>query len=216
MRFVFVLTLGLSWALLPQPPQGIPSSLLASAQLPPLQLAFLLVKASVPLGIELRQSDDIVARRTPAFNGEQNKTIPASDLVTAFNAQHGDYLAVLVNGVFVIRPREGTSRFLDSKSTIDRLSVTGIRTAQRRIFSGLDPKLLGVVLNSMGREGDDTEVLLDGRDGRTVIDLLNDIVLQFPSGWQVTTHQVGNEWQVAAFGIIYPNGSRNMHPMSGN
>lgn len=201
-----------------QAPRTVPSYLLAEAQRPPLEFAFVLANASVPSGIEVKGSDDVYPKRRQGDDRDdrdQAKQVPASDLVMAFNAQHRDYTATLMDNVFVIRPVDGRARFLDGPSTIaPPVTVVGIMLAERTIFAPLDPRLLGPAVGSYPREalkGLTARIVLDGTKGRTVIHTLNQIALQMPGAWQVTTQQRGREWEVTEFGFIYSgfSGTRN-------
>jgi hypothetical protein len=202
----FVIALGSSVAL-GQPSQTVPASLLERAQRSPVEIVWLLADASIPSGIEFRESDDIYPGPID-FNLDRNRTAADGELVRTFNDWHRDYHAVLMDGVFVIRPADGTVRFLDERSMIDLpVTVTALPTggmgAERRLFSPLDPGLLGPTGGSSCRVDNDP-ILLDGSGGRNVIDLLNQIALQARATWYVTTRKHADDWQVAAFGMIYP------------
>lgn len=197
----------------------VPSYLVSLANRPPLEFAFLLASASIPAGIEVRQSDDIYPGPSRVVTRPTEGRVPAEDLVQAFNAAHEDYRAFLMGGVFVIRPVRGRSLFLDAPSAIDPpATVVGTMEAERRIFSPIDPRLLGPALaGGIGREaarGLSTRFTLDGTAGRRVIDTLNQIVLQMPGAWQVTTGLRGKELTILEFGFIYADRSRSMHPLS--
>lgn len=197
----------------------VPAYLVSLADRPPLEFAFLLASASIPSGIEVRQPDDTYPGPPRAGTQPSERTVSAEELMQAFNAAHEDYRAVLMDGVFVIRPVRGRSAFLDVPSSIDPpTTVAGTMEAERRIFSPLDPRLLGPAIGGgIGREaarGLSTHFILDGTAGRRVIDTLNQIVLQMPGAWQVTTGLRGKEPTVVEFGLIYADRSRSMHPLS--
>jgi hypothetical protein len=169
----------------------VPSSLLVAAQRSPVEFAMALANASVPAGLEIRESDDVPPDARPTSKVDREREVPVSEVVKAFEARRRDYRVVVMQGVLVIRPIDGTLSFLDEASTIDPpVSVVGVMASVRRVLSPLDPRLSGVVLNSYGRKGEDVPVMLDGSGGRQVIDTLNQIVKQAPPRtWVVTTRR---------------------------
>ena len=192
----------------PQPNATVPSALLTEVGRSPMEFAVVLAEAAVPSGLEIKEPGDLRSRPVRFVDADFTKKIPANQLTAAFNAQHSDYRAVSLNGVVVIRPLEGRAAFLDQPSAITSpVSITGRMAAARRVFAPLDPGLLGVVLNSLGYEGEDEPIVLDGAAGRSVIDTLNEIVTQSPSAWQVTTRKQGDAQRVVAFGFIRRDGS---------
>ena len=197
-----------------QRPPMVPAYLLSAVERPPLEVTFLLAKAGIPCGIEIRESDDVVPR-PPADSGRDlSQQVPASMVVQAFNEYHREYRAALVNGVFVIRPSVGTASFLDSPSVIvPPITVVGTMEAIRRILSPLDTRLLsphiGGGIGPEAAKGLTARFVLDGSGPRSVIDTLNQLVLQMPGAWEVTTRQYGQEWKIAKFGFIYGDRSRS-------
>jgi hypothetical protein len=218
LKYMAVIGLCASFAVAPQVGDTAPSSLLIAAQRSPTDFATALANASVPSGLEIRESDDVPPSGRLTFKVDPERRVPASELVQTFNAQHRDYHAVMMRGVLVIRPIRGALPFLDEPSTIyPPVAVIGAMAAARRVFSILDPGLSGVVLNSAGREGDKIPVLLDGSGGRTVIDTLNQIVKQTaPRTWVVTTRRQADDVRVVGFGFINAEGGRRTQPMSGS
>jgi hypothetical protein len=213
-RHVFALTIALSAVALAQASNTVPASLLLKAQRSAVEVAFLLANASVPSGLEIREADDLYPKPPPDYTLDLTQQVPASDVVKAFNAQHRDYQAAVLDGVFVIRPADASVRFLDEPSTIRPVvTIIGAMAAMRRVFAALDPELSGVVLNSLGHEGENTPVALDGTGNHKVIDTLNQVAKQTRSTWQVKTRKHGKEWRVAEFGVIHEHGTRDIHAM---
>lgn len=197
-----------------QPPTTVPSTLLAQAGRSPREFTALLAAASVPSGLEIKEADAAYSGQAASSSADAAPRSPVSQLVSAFNAAHPDYRATLMNGVFVIRPVDGVAPFLDQPSAItSAVTVTGRMAAARRIFAALDPDLLGVVLNSLGHEGEDASIVLNGAGGRTVIDTLNQVVMQSPSAWLVTTRKEGNQSRIVSFGLIRKDGGSAVQPM---
>ncbi len=210
-----VVMLALSSSTSAQVRPTVPSALLAWAGRSPVEFAMALAYASVPSGLEIRESDDIPPSARPEFKIDPAQNIHASELAKAFNSNRSDYRAVVMGEVLVIRPTEDRMPFLDLPSTIDSpLRVTGLMAAARQVFSALDPGLRGPVLNSMGRESDTIPIVLDGGGAHKVIDTLNQIVLQARSRtWFVTTRKEREGIHVVGFGIIEANGARRTQPM---
>ena len=188
----------------------VPASLLAAAKQSPVEFAMALAYASVPSGLEIRESDDVMPSRLLEFHVDPKERLPVEDLITTFNAQHRDYRAVVMRGVIVVRPVKGTLPFLDEPSPLSReVTVTGLMAAATRVFAAVDPSLTGPILDSMGRKSDEIPVRLDSRGGRTVIDTLNQIVSQAPGRtWVVTTRREHDAVKVVSFGLIEANGNR--------
>ena len=192
----------------------VPPYLLSAAERPPLEVTFLLANAGIPCGIEIRESDDVVPRPPADARRDLLQQVPASMVVEAFNASHREYRAALVDGVFVIQPSAGRASFLDSPSVIvPRITIVGTMEALRRILSPLDTRLLsphiGGGIGPEAAKGLTARFVLDGSGPRRVIDTLNQLVLQMPGAWEVTTRQYGQEWKIAKFGFIYGDRSRS-------
>lgn len=194
----------------------VPSSLHVFVSRSPVEFTMALANTSVPSGLEIRESDNVMPSSPPAVSVDPKERVALSDLVESFNAQHSDYTAVVMRGgVTVVRPTSGRLAFLDQPSSISQVvTVTGAMAAARRVFAALDPGLAGPVLNSAGHRGDDVPLVLDGRDGQTVTDTLNQIVTQAPGrAWVVTTRQEQNTVRVVGFGFLEADGSRRYQPM---
>jgi hypothetical protein len=184
----------------------VPSSLLESVGRSPIEFTVLLAEAAVSSGLEVQEPGDARTRPVVYAGADSSQRVPATQLVTAFNAVHSDYHASMIDGVFVIRPVAGNADLLDQQAPIaSRTTITGRMQAARVIFG-----MPGVALNSLGHEGDDHAIVLDGTGRRKIIDILNQIVTQSPSAWQVTTRKQGNEWRVIAFGFMRKDGSTSM------
>jgi hypothetical protein len=193
----------------------VPASLLVAASHSLVDFAYALANASIPAGLEIKESDD-GPPLGPAVNIDPKQRIPLNDLVATFNAHRHEYRAVVMSGdVIVIRPVKGMVPFLDGPSPISQeVTVTGLMAAARRVFAALDPGLNGPVLNSMGHKGDDISVALDGGGGRTVMDTLNQIVTQAPGRvWVVTTREEPDGQRVISFGLIEAGRSRRTQGM---
>jgi hypothetical protein len=196
----------------------VPAYLLHMAARPALEFTALLATASVPSGIEVKEADDRFAE-VPSNDVSSTQSVTEESVVTAFNQAHEDYVATLIDDVFVIRPVGASVEFLDRPSTLSgHVIVVGILQAERTIFSPLDITLLQPAVGSgLGREaakGLVARLLLDGTGGRRVIDTLNQIVLQMPGAWQVTICEREHTWRIARFGFIFADRSRSMYPMS--
>jgi len=217
----FSVALGVSVSLsvgTPIPP-AVPSYLLGAAQRPPVEFAMALLTARVPCGLEIRESEDRPHERPVSKIGPQGD-VPLSDVVRAFEAHHRDYRAAVVGGVLVIRPRTDVLPFLDAPSTISTPTpITGVMVALRRVFSPLVPRWGrgGISIGSGGHgSGRELRVVLDGRGGRTVIDTLNQIVLQAPGrAWEVVTRKDGASLRPVTVGFIDADGYRRRHEIGG-
>lgn len=203
-----------------QRPLMVPSDLLSQVKRAPLEFAVFLANASVPTGIEIKEGDDAYPRRPPIARKESQaiEQIPVIDLVMAFNAQQRDYSAAVIGDVFVIRPTSGRAAFLDSASRIvPRVAVVGVIEAERTILSPLSPGLLtpmiGAGSGSEALKGLTTEFVLDGSDGRTVLDTLNQIVLRLPGAWQATTRERQGRSEIVKFGFIYSDSAHTVLPV---
>jgi hypothetical protein len=184
------------------------------AQRSPWEFAMLLANASVPSGLELLDIDDVRPLKRPDFSLDRTAKIPANDLVKAFNSQHSDYHATLMDGVFVIRPVVRPVRFLDQPCALNSpIVVTGLLSAARRLFAPLDPSLsnglgtTGSFVNAAPDElGENIPITVDG--DRRVIDNLNQIVRQSPRTWYVVTKsRPDNERRIIRFGFIHSQGA---------
>jgi hypothetical protein len=188
----------------------VPAPLLIAASQSLVDFAFALSNASIPSGLEIRESDDGPPLRPPV-DIDPKQRVPLDDLVTSFNAHQHEYRAVVMRGgVMVIRPVKRRLAFLDEPSPVlQKITVTGLMAAARRVFAALDPRLTGPVLNSGGSKDDDIPVALDGSGGRTVMDTLNQIVTQAPGHvWVVTTREKPDGVRVISFGLIGAGRSR--------
>ena len=209
-RYVVAIAVACASAALPQVQSTVPSSLLSSVGSSPIEFTVLLAEASVPSGLEIKEPGDSRSRPVPYADADSGRRIPATQLAARFNAVHSDYHALVMDGVFVIRPVGDNAAFLDERSAIDPpISITGRMQAARRIF-GMHGAILG---STFSLEGEDKPIVLDGTGGRKVIDTLNEIVMQSPSAWQVTTRKQGNQWRVVAFGFIRKDGSSSIQPL---
>jgi hypothetical protein len=211
-HFAIVLVSGATLGVTVQTGPGVPSILMAAAQRPPIEFGMMLAKTSVPAGIELLQADD-VAPNQPMPRVDSDSRVPLDDVAKAFETYNPKYTARVFGGVLVIRPKEGAFPFLDAPSSISGpTAVTGVRAAQRRVFSELSPGLLGPVLNSYGRPGEDIPIVLDGSGGRRVVDTLNQIAAQAPGWvwWVSVKHREDTAVDQVSFGVLDPTGRSTM------
>lgn len=196
----------------------VPSSLLVAASRSPVEFIKALAYASIPSGLEIRESDDVMPSPSPgAFDIDREQRVSLDGLIATFNAAHPDYYAVVMRGgVTVVRPIKGTLPFLDQPSSLSNVvTVTGALAAARLVFTAVDPRLAGPILNSLGHKGEDIPVVLDGSGGRTVVDTLNQIVTQAPGrSWVVTTREERDGGvRVTGFGFVDADGRRLTQPM---
>lgn len=196
----------------------VPSSLLVAASRSPVEFIKALAYASIPSGLEIRESDDVMPSPRPrAFDIDREQRVSLDGLIATFNAAHPDYHAVVMRGrVTVVRPIKGTLPFLDQPSSLSNVvTVTGALAAARLVFTPVDSLLAGPILNSLGHKGEDIPVLLDGSGGRTVVDTLNQIVTQAPGrSWVVTTREERDGGvRVIGFGFVDADGRRLTQPM---
>lgn len=99
--------------------------------------------------------------------------------------------------------------FLDDPSPVHiTTTVIGPLTSLRTVFAALYPRLTGgVELDTMGSPGWDTKVVLEGGQGRTVLDTLTQIAAQMPGyGWLVTTRKVDGRVGVARWSVLESTG----------
>jgi hypothetical protein len=141
--------------------------------------------------------------------------IPREQLVNAFNARRPGYHAAWVGDVLVIRPVMGRMEFLDSPSQIDPpITIVGLTGALRTIFSPIKPRpqnevVAGSVLGNQAGKALTERFTLDGSNGRTVIDTLNQVTLQHPGAWWVTTRLIDDKWQPTELGFVYSDLARS-------
>jgi hypothetical protein len=193
-----------------QPQHAAPSLSLAATQRPAIEFATALLRASIPCGVEVREADDLPVSAGVA-TGE---SVSLGVALAAFAKSHPDYHAAITGGVVVIRPTTGALEFLNQASAIrSPMQVTGVMQAVRRvIYTQLNPAGLNwVTLNSMGRPGWDTPILLEGGPGRTVLEALNGVVLKVPGyAWVLWTRTEGGASRLATMGVLERNGDRQL------
>src|SRR5258706_15722161 len=126
---------------------SVPSPLLDAASRSPAEFVVALAHASIPAGLEIRESDDVVPSRPPAFDIDREQRVSLDGLIATFNAAHPDYHAVVMRGgVTVVRPFKGTLPFLDQPSSLSNvIAVTGALAAARLVFTAVDPGLAGPI-----------------------------------------------------------------------
>jgi len=203
-------------------PDTVPPGLFALTNRAPLEFATLLATGHVPSGIELKEADDVYTAGQPefdpTFNLDETGRAPVDDLVNAFNAKHCCYRAKWMDGVFVIRPVDRRTAFLDEPSSIKQsIRVTGAMDATRRVMCQLDSSLCtgavaGSQFGSMQSAGFFDSVVIDGTR-TTVMETLNQIVRQSPRTWNVVTRSAGGGPRIIRFGLIHAHGQRTIHSL---
>jgi hypothetical protein len=146
-------------------------------------------------------------------------TVAASALVSAFNDKQRAYRAALIDDVFVIRPAESRAAYLDARAPGMRLRTRGLSEATRWLFAPLDSRLapgephIPGGLGGKDEAGDAVQVDLNV-DGRSILNVLNELVKQLPNrAWLALTTD-GDTAQVGQIGFIRPNGY-SLLPVSG-
>jgi hypothetical protein len=108
----------------------------------------------------------------------------------------------------------GRLEFLDSPSPIQTpTTIVGLTQALRTIFSPIKPRPPNSVTvgSAMGNEAGKAlteRFTLDGSNGRTVIEALNQVTLQHPGAWWVTTRLIKDKWQPTELGFVYSDFAR--------
>jgi len=193
----------------------VPEYLVGATERPFAEFLLTVANASIRVGVEIKEADNAPPSRSSRPTTGQSKQIPREQLVTAFNARRPGYRAVWVGDVLMIRPVSGRMEFLDSPSPIQApTTIVGLTQALRTIFSPLKPEMLaGVAAGSaIGNEAGKAlteRFTLDGSNGRTVIDTLNQVTLQHQGAWWVTTRLIKDRWQPTEFGFVYSDFARS-------
>ena len=186
----------------------VPFYLVAAAQRPFAEFMFQVSNASVRAGIELKEIDNAAVSRAPARPRGETKQVPREELVAAIHARKPGYQAAWDGDVLLIRPVNGRLKFLDSPSTLTSpTTIVGVMQSLRTIMAPLDARLLRPAIGT-GRGWEALKALsanitVDGSNGRTVIDTLNQVVLQNQGAWRVMTRFEDGEWRVSEFGFTY-------------
>ena len=221
----FVLAFASATLVFAQSTDTVPAELLALANRTPLEFANMLATACVPSGIELREIDDVYTSGrpevTPDTHFDLETRIPANRVADAFNENHREYRADWMEGVMVIRPREGQVAFLDEPSELtETFEIVGVMNAARRILCQLQSSLcsgvvLGSQIGSLETAGFHDHIRLDPANRPRVIDMLNQIVRQSPRTWNVVTRSQINLSQVLSYGFIHAHGQRTIQQIAG-
>ena len=197
----------------------VPKSLLAAVESPLAEFSRLVAKV-IPAGFELHESDDAWPRSVSEMR-EGQPTIPVGELIAAFNRANRSYRAEMLDNVFVVRPIDGRSMFLDSPSPISEpIKEVGVIRSLRIVLSPLNADLLkpsaGSVMGKRAVEAFSTPIALDGSKPRRVINTLNQIAAQAPGAWQVITRRRADKVdEIIRFAFIYSDGARSVTPMPG-
>jgi len=202
----------------------VPSSFIARADVYAISAAQMLVEAGCTVGLEaLRQDYEEFQRPSPKrwnpWNANRDhfaeeERVPTAEFVRAFNATHDSYTSELRDGVVLIRPVSGRAPYLEERPLRGTLQAKGLfimlatvtEAMQGRVLSGgvagSTPGTPGVEIDR--GEGIQFSVMTDGK---TVIEILNDIVAQSaPRGWWVLRSNDASA-RVEAVGFIHRFGS---------
>lgn len=193
---------------------GISPSLLNAAVTDPMNFASLLTSSGVPAGLEVRESDrlPIRQRRPPLTDAAQLRSLPVEDLTSAFNKGQAEYVAVVQDGVVVIRPRSGRTDYLSTRPFSGVIAGTGLVRVSEKVFAPLDRRLDqpgGRPASRLGQPGvevdygDGLRISVGDAGKLTVLDVLVQIAKQAPGhAWIVVTagESVG---RVTRFGFIH-------------
>jgi hypothetical protein len=187
----------------------VPEYLVGATERPLAEFLLLVANASIRAGLEVKEADNARVGVTSRPPTGEIKQVAREQLVIAFNARKPGYRAAWVGDVLLIRPALGRLEFLDSGSPIQTPTTTvGVGAALRTIFSPINPTPPNAVTPgaASGVESGKAmtkEFTLDGSNGRTVIDTLNQVTLQHPGAWWVATRLVEGKWQPTEFGFVY-------------
>jgi hypothetical protein len=191
----------------------VPEYLVAATERPLSEFVLLVANASIRAGLEVKEADN--AQRGAVVQPKSERIqIPRDQLVDAFNARRPGYHAAWLGDVLLIRPVLGRMEFLDSPSPIQApTTIVSLTQALRTIFSPIKPRPPNSVAvgSAMGNEAGKAlteRFTLDGSNGRTVIDTLNQVTLQHPGAWWVTTRLIEDTWQPTELGFVYSDFAR--------
>jgi hypothetical protein len=192
----------------------VPEYLVAATERPLPDFLVLLANASIRAGLELKEADNAPRSAVVPPKGERTQ-IPRDQLVAAFNARRPGYHAAWVGDVLLIRPVLGRMEFLDSPSPIQApTTIVSLTQALRTIFSPINPTppnsvAAGSLSGNEAWKAWTERFVLDGSNGRTVIDTLNQVTLQHQGAWWVTTRLITDRWQPTEFGFVYSDLARS-------
>src|SRR5258708_39283158 len=77
----------------------VPCYLVVADSRSPAEFVKALAHESIPSGLEIRESGDVVPGRPPAFAIDREQRVSLEGLVATFNAAHRDYHAVVMRCV---------------------------------------------------------------------------------------------------------------------
>lgn len=184
--------------LLGQVDGGVPSSLLSAAVTDPMNFASLLTASGVPAGVEIRESDRLrIRQRRPPPAEAQPRLVPIEELTAVFNKGQSEYVAVVQDGVVVIRPRSGRAAYLGTRPFSGVIAGTGLMRVSEKVFAPLDRRLDqpgGRPASRLGQPGvevdygDGLHISVNQADKLTVLDVLIQVAKQAPGhAWVVAT-----------------------------
>jgi hypothetical protein len=185
----------------------VPFYLVAAADRPFAEFIFQIAHASIRAGIELKEADDAAVVGPLTRPKGETKQVPIEELIAAIPARKPGYQATWDGNVLLIRPVSGRLKFLDSPSTLTSTTIVGVMQALRTIMAPLDARLLQPAVGS-GRGWEalkalSANIVVDGSNGRTVIDTLNQVVRQYQGAWRVMSRFEDGEWRVSEFGFTF-------------
>lgn len=191
----------------------VPEYLVAATERPLADFLVLVANASIRAGLEVKEADNAPRGAVVPPKGERTQ-IPRDQLVDAFNARRPGYHAAWIGDVLLIRPVLGRMEFLDSPSPIQApTTIVSLTQALRTIFSPIKPRppnsvAVGSVMGNEAGKALTERFTLDGSNGRNVIDTLNQVTLQHPGAWWVTTRLIEDRWQPTELGFVYSDFAR--------
>lgn len=167
-----------------------------------------LIRVKTPCGMEIREEDYDWGYR-PDHNRPVRDRRSLREAIEVFERHHPAYRVTADSATVVIRLRTDSLPFLDAPSPVHTATtVIGPLKSLRTVFAAIYPRLTGgVELNTMGYPGWDTKIVLEGGQGRTVLDTLTQIAAQMAGyGWLVTTRKVDGRVGVARLAVLESTG----------
>lgn len=209
--------------LVAQVADGGPASLLNAAT-DPVSFVAILTEAGIPAGLEIREADlkqpRIQQRRSPLQAQPQSNAL-LEQLIAAFNKWQSEYVAILQDGVVVIRPQSGRSDYLNTKPFSGGITGTGLMRVSEKIFAPLDRNLdlpggrAGSHLGQPGVEvdyGDGLPLSVDGAGNLTVLEVLIKVAKQAPGhSWIIVT--AGKPSRITRYGFIHGTAATTWMPI---
>ena len=209
--------------LIAQVGSGSPASL-SSAAADPVNLVAILSEAGIPAGLEVREADvkqPRIRERSLASGGQAPSNVSPAELIAAFNKSNSEYVAVLQDGVVLIRPVNGRSEYLNTRPFSGSIAGTGLMRVSEKIFVPLDRNLdlpggrAGSHIGQPGVDvdyGDGLRIAVDAADTLTVIDVLIQVAKQAPGhSWVIVT--AGQPSRITRYGVIHGKAATTWMPI---